>query len=261
MEIEKFLVESALLTHGLKSISDEELLKEWKCRNKNIVWVDNGAIVFGTIEDFIPFRNRSKDLLRIDCFSLQKAVNEKLSGALTASGTMKVCEKYNIKLAVTCGMGGIGDIKNEELCPDLPALENIPVCLLSTSPKDMLNIEATLKWLKERKVKVLSTYKDVCTGYIFKSSNVNVDEIFGLNDLDLKNGKLLILNPILEKERVKDLNILNIAIEEGKKAENVGKYYHPAVNGKIDELTCGYSSYIQLKSIINNMAIAEKIIN
>lgn len=51
---------------------------------------------------------------------------EKQSGALTASGTMAVCVKMGIPVAITCGMGGIGDIKGEELCPDLPALQQIP---------------------------------------------------------------------------------------------------------------------------------------
>ena len=260
MEIRKFLIESALLTHGLKSITNEVLLGEWKSDKKNIVWIDNGEIIFGSIKDFVSFRNRCNDLIRIDCFTLEKAIKEKLSGALTASGTMAVCQKYNIKLAITCGMGGIGDIKGEELCPDLPALEKIPVCLISTSPKDMLDVEATLTWLKDKGVRVLSAKGDACTGYIFNSVDIKLQEIKHLNEVNLDNGKLLILNPIPTEDRVKDLNILKIAIEEGKKAEAIGKYYHPAVNGKIDELTDGYSSYIQLKSIINNIEIAEKII-
>lgn len=93
----EYLVESALLTHGLKSVSNETI----------------------------------------------KLV-EKQSGALTASGTMAVCVKMGIPVAITCGMGGIGDIKGEELCPDLPALQQIPVVLISAGPKDMLDRKATI---------------------------------------------------------------------------------------------------------------------
>ena len=66
--------------------------------------------------------------------ALMDQASEGISGALTASGTMAVCRERHIPLAVTCGMGGIGDIKGEELCPDLPALRDIPVALISTSP-------------------------------------------------------------------------------------------------------------------------------
>lgn len=259
MEIEKFLVESALLTHGLSSITNEQLVEEWKCPRKNIVWVDSGNIVFGDINEFVLFRNRSEDLIRIDCFTLDEAIENKLSGALTASGTMQVCKMNNIKLAVTCGMGGIGDIKGETLCPDLPALKDIPVCLISTSPKDMLDIGETLGWLRERGVSVLATNEAKCTGYIFNSTDVDVDGVLDLDRVDLNGGKLLILNSIPKDKRVSDLSILDIAIAEGKRAESLGKYYHPTVNKKIDEMTKGYSSYIQLKSIIDNVELAEKI--
>jgi Uncharacterized enzyme involved in pigment biosynthesis len=195
MEIEKFLVESALLTHGLKSVTNNVLMNEWHCGKKNIVWVDKGNVVVGNIYEFGVFRREAEELIRIDCFTLKDAIKNKLSGALTASGTMKVCEKMGIKLAVTCGMGGIGDIKGEELCPDLPALRDIPVSLISTSPKDMLDIKATLDWLKENNVKVVS--KEDCTGYIFNSTKVKVDKFE--EDVDWKNGKLLILNPIKKR--------------------------------------------------------------
>lgn len=259
MEIEKFLVESALLTHGLSSITNEKLVEKWNNLRKNIVWVDRGNIVFGDINEFVLFRNRSNSLIRIDCFTLKEAIENKLSGALTASGTMQVCNMNGIKLAVTCGMGGIGDIKGETLCPDLPALRDIPVCLISTSPKDMLDIKETLGWLKKQDVRILATNEAKCTGYVFNSSDVNVDGVLDLKNVNLDRGKLLILNSIPNDKRILDLNILDIAIKEGKKAEMLGKYYHPAVNKKIDKLTKGYSSYIQLQSIIDNIELAERI--
>ena len=52
----------------------------------------------------------------------------------------------------------------------------------------------------------------------------------------------------------KDLEIYRL-----KRAEQEGKYYHPAVNGKIDELTGGYSSRIQLEALLSNVLFAKKI--
>ena len=40
-----FLIESALLTHGLVSISNEEMLRRWPQELDNIAWVDAGRVV------------------------------------------------------------------------------------------------------------------------------------------------------------------------------------------------------------------------
>ncbi len=145
-----FLVESALFTHGLVSLSNKTLLDSWPEELDNIVWVDAGKVIVGSMEEYLSFRDRAAQLCRISCDTLELSLASGISGALTASGTMAVCQRMGLSLAVTCGMGGIGDIRGEALCPDLPALRDIPVALLSTSPKDMLDIPATICWLDGR---------------------------------------------------------------------------------------------------------------
>lgn len=257
MEI-KYLVETALLTHGLISASNEDLISAFNGIDANLVWVDCGKIKIGTIEEYIPMRDRSSSLIRIDCSLLEEAVKEKLSGALTASGTMAVCQKMGIPLAVTCGMGGIGDIRNEKLCPDLPALAEMEVTLISTSPKDMLDIGATLRWLKNNGVTVLGNGTDICTGYVFSLVKEKIDGV-AENNFSLGKGHTLLLNPIPEGDRIADPTILQKAIQKGIEAESLGKYYHPAVNGEIDRLTNGYSTKIQLKSIVSNALWAKSL--
>ena len=126
------LIETALLTHGLRSIANEELAQSWHCPDAILAWVDGGELKLGPIGEYLPFRERSEELIRIDCDHLEEALQTGASGALTASGTLAVCRRLDIPMAITCGMGGIGDLRGEELCPDLPALMNIPVALIST---------------------------------------------------------------------------------------------------------------------------------
>ena len=85
----EYLVESALLTHGLKSVSNETIKKEWQDPGKKITWIDHGEIRIGDIDEFLEFRSRAAAYPRIDCDLLEKALVEKQSGALTASGTME----------------------------------------------------------------------------------------------------------------------------------------------------------------------------
>lgn len=249
------LIETALLTHGLKSVTNEEIRSLWEDKKENIVWIARGEIVIGNMEQYLDFRTEADRLFRIDCKTLSHALEEGISGALTASGTMAVCERYKIPLAVTCGMGGIGDVKGEELCPDLPALAEIPTALVSAGPKDMLDRQSTITWLTEHGVTVLGVCRGYCTGYIFTGEKVRLQGVYK----KVCQAPLLIINEIPEEERISDKTILEDAIQEGKRAEREGKYYHPAVNGRIDELTKGYSSRIQLKALLANALFAEKM--
>ena len=53
----EYLVETALLTHGLKSISNTDILDKWKIQKKNIVWVSQGEIKIGDMEEYLFFQN------------------------------------------------------------------------------------------------------------------------------------------------------------------------------------------------------------
>ena len=244
-----FLVESALLTHGLASLSNQALLEQWPGELDNIAWVDAGRVVVGSMAEYLPFRDRAGDLCRISCDTLDRARAEGISGALTASGTMAVC----------CGMGGIGDLKHEALCPDLPALRDIPVALISTAPKDMLDIPATLAWLREAGVAVWGVGTDRCTGYLFHCADLPLEGDWGLRPLPPDHRRLLLLQPIPEKQRVTDDSLLEQGIAAGKAAEAAGREYHPAANAAFDRLTGGHSSRIQLQSLIANARLAARL--
>ena len=258
MEIRNsFLVESALLTHGLPSISNEMLLAQWPEEIRCIAWVDHGELITGGMDEFVRFRERAYELIRIDCYTLDEAISRKYSGALTASGTMELASRCGIPLAVSCGIGGIGDIRGEELCPDLPALETIPTALLATSPKDMLDIRATINWLRDHGVTVTGTEVPVCNGYQFCLEDVVLDGT--MTEEWLPAPKNLLLNPIPESERLTEIRWLSEGIEAGKRAEAEGKYYHPAVNAELDRLSGGRAAAIQLASIVRNAVLARKI--
>lgn len=259
MEVKhRFLVETCLLTHGLRSVTDEMLLQHWPQEMDCIVWVDRGEVRIGSMQDYIPFRGRASEVVRIDCNKFGNAVKNGVSGALTASGTMRVCQELGIPLAVTCGMGGLGNIAGEKLCPDLPALEQMPVSLISSGPKDMLDVRGTVGWLQEHGVRVLGVDSDRYTGYIFRSTDVPLSGKLG-EELPQPPGKLLIINSIPEADRIQDLSLLQLGIDAGKEAEKQGGMYHPAANAAYDQLSNGWSSVIQMHSLIANAKLADRL--
>ena len=256
--MKNFLIESALLTHGLVSLKDEFMEQFWPKDLDNIAWVDRGQIRTGSIANYLSFRRSHEKLLRIDSASLSSALSEGCSGGLTASGTMAACLLQGLSLAVTCGMGGIGNIRGAEFSADLTALSRLPVALIATSPKDMLDIPATINWLAEHGVKVLGYGSSFCDGFIFPGAKT---ELAGCMERGAERPLLpgeLLLNAISKECRLQDTDFLRQGIEAGKAAVKKGEYFHPAVNGAIDSLSKGQSAMIQLRSLIDNALLAER---
>lgn len=252
-----YLVETCLLTHGLRSVSNEEVKEAWKNVPAKFAWIDEGEIQVGTMEEYLPFRAR-RIKLRVNCFNLDEMLEKRVPGALTASGTMEVCRRLGVSVAVTCGIGGLGVIPGEALCPDLSALADLPVSLIATSPKDMINIRDTFAWLREHEVRILGYQSEYCTGYVFCSAKEKVDGLFD-EKTKISKGRQLLLNPIEEALRIEDKSILERAVEEGYAAAERGEYFHPAANAALDRQTDGKASYLQLESIVKNAILAGKL--
>lgn len=248
------LTETALLAHGLTSISNEKLREQFPENVSWLVWLDKGEIVRGNLKSFISFKDKERELSRIDGSMLDQACQNKLSGALTASGTMVVAAKYGIPLVITAGMGGIDNIKGSRISNDLTALANLPVSLIATAPKDMLNLPATVNWLRDHGVKVLGNGRDTCDGFIFTREAVRLCGMYS-GKVPVQGG-VLVLNSIPQEQRLTDQRILDQAIVKGAEARQSGYSFHPAVNKTLDVLTGGRSGELQLQSLIDNNYLA-----
>lgn len=253
-----YLAESALLTHGLRSITEDELIRMWPQDSTSIAWMEDGGLRAGGIEDFCRFRKKAQDFDRVNYQNYEYYASNGKSGALTASGTMKACEGLGIPLAVTCGMGGLMEGQRPEECHDLKALANSPVSLLAVSPKDMFDLGGTIKAMEEAGITILGYHSDVCDGYMFEGERVKIS---GRWREEAPSKNILFLRSIKTEERITDKEILSQAFQYGQEQKIQGRSFHPAVNAKIDELTEGYSSRIQLRALIENIAWAEELAN
>lgn len=252
----EYLVETALLTHGLQSISPDQLGVHLQSAGSHLLWLEQGHVRCGTVEEYLPFRQNKQSSLRINCHMVEQAVREQCSGAFTASGTMAVCQKEQIPLAITCGIGGLDRKTTPEQCPDLFALTKLPVTLLATSPKDTVDIAKTLTWLQEQGVEILGRQKASCTGYLFCQEEVPLNGVYQHQPL---HGKSLLLNEIEPAKRLQEKRLLEEAIQSGYEAVAQGQYFHPAVNGSLDLQSQGYSSRLQLEALVNNILWAQTL--
>lgn len=255
-----FLVETCLLCHGLVSISDDEMAEVFKgIPGAGFVWTEEGSLHIGDLEEFMRFR-----ALRVKGRASMKTLDDFIASgknaALTASGTMRICREMGIRLAVSCGIGGVSNIWDREVSDDLPGLAELNIPLIATSPKDMMDIQETIKWLKDNNVKTYGVGSDKCTGYVFNSADVQLDGKFS-GDIAEAGSNQLILNSIPGNERIQDLSILKKAVETGKEAASRGEHFHPAANAALDRATGGLASRIQLRSAAANARLASRLIS
>ncbi len=268
-----YLLETCLLSHGLRSVSADDLRRAFAGAEHPLGWVEDGVIRIGGIEEFLPFRESKKSSFRINARNMAETLEQKGSGALTASGAMEVCRREGIPLAVTCGMGGFRPEREERASVDLEAVVTLPVTLIATAPKDMLDIPRTLNWFKDRGVELLGAGTDRMTGYVFKSADEPItgcepgsitERIKGSSAGRIdrpgtdgpEDARQLVFLPIPEEKRIADRSILDEAVKRGLASEEAGGYFHPAVNAALDELTDGYASRIQLDSFVKNAGFA-----
>ena len=208
--------------------------------------------------EYLPMRNRAREILRIDRSTLATALSKGLDGALTASGAMAVAQSMRVPIAVTAGMGGICNIEGEELCPDLTALVETNIVLVATSPKDVVAIAATISWLLRSGVTVLGHKTDTCSGFMFSGEDIPISGCWRQGQKVAPHT--LLLREVEKGKRVKDKSILREAKLAGERAQRRGEAYHPAANAEIDRLSNGTSSRLQLRSFINNGLWAENLI-
>lgn len=254
-----FLVETCLLCHGLVSISSERIAEAFgHVSGAGFGWISDGKVHIGDLDEFLALRSQ-KVVNRASLSTMDYFLGRGETAALTTSGTLKVCEDMGIAVAVSCGLGGISNIPGMEFSSDLTALSSIPVPVIATSPKDMMDIGATVEWLQGHSVRTLGVGVTKCTGYVFNSADIDLDGEFG-HKFPEEYKHELILNPIPNDERIQDSSILKLAIARGQQAQSQGKYFHPAVNAALDEMTDGLSSELQLRSVVANARLAAKVV-
>lgn len=254
-----FIIETALLGQGLVSVTSNQIIERWP-HDALVTWLQKGRIILGSIVEFLNYKEETKSWRRLNGLTLYEGIEEGVDGFLTASAAIAVARNLGCQIVVSAGIGGIGDIIEEHLCYDLPALANTEINLVATSPKDMLDIPSTIGWLHQNGVKTYGVDTEFCDGYVFVGQKSRLMQALSYDQLgSLARGHNLILNPIPHEKRLKNPEYLDEAIKAGKLAEQNNEHFHPAANRCLDELSQGRSSLIQLESLIANIAVARNI--
>lgn len=249
-----FLIETALLTHGLPGLTAADIRTAWPEGPFFLCWLDHGAVTVGSLNDFLSFRDTAGAIARVSAPGLDEAESKGYSAALTASATLTVAVRFGAPVAVSGGIGGLRSVRAEG-CRDLSALTRTGLTLIATAPKDMFSPAATVACFESAGVHVSAVGASHCDGYLFRCH----PETCSVRPFSSFRRPDLILQPIPERERLNDRLLLREAIDFGLQQEAAGHAFHPAVNRFLADRTAGQTSRLQLRSLVRNIMLAQSL--
>ncbi|WP_099203505.1 hypothetical protein [Miniphocaeibacter massiliensis] len=253
-----YIVETALMTHGVADLLKMEILSLWGNNDSDFVWLDKGNLKVGKLYEFLKFKNNNSIEHRVNSENYEEAKKNKLTAALTASGTLCAGEELNVEYAVSCSISGVSPFENNIITPDLHKIVESDVTLIATSFKDTVNRKESIKWLRKSGVSIFGRESEFSTGFMFNLEPVQLHAIYQKN-INIWHKPQLLLNEVSHLSRFENLELLKEIIRAGIEARNNGEYFHPAVNNKLAELTDARSAIIQINSLLDNTKWAKEI--
>lgn len=256
------LVETALLGHGLPSLTNEQIAAEWpNLDHIKLVWLEKGQVRKGGIEEFLLNRQAIKQWKRSDGNHIKAMMKAGENAFLTVSALLALThDDPGRSLIVTAGLGGV---RENRISADLLAVREGQSIVFATAFKDVLDYQQTFDYIKENGIHVLGWQESYSDGFLFKLAEKyslrSIDE--GMLAAELRQfGHAIVLNSIPYEQRLKNIEILKQARQTGLEAEKRGEQFHPAVNKALDRATAGKSSELQLKALLDNLSAAEKLL-
>jgi pseudouridine-5'-phosphate glycosidase len=271
-------LESTVITHGLPQpknyevalAMENEVLKE-NATPATICLMD-GAIRVGIDNNELKTLSQATNSVKVSRKDIAYAVSFGLNGGTTVSGTMTVAHAGGIKVFATGGIGGVHRGNSFDVSSDLPTLARIPMIVVCSGAKAILDIPSTKENLETNGVPILGYKTNELPAFYSIHSGIKVDrqvnnaeEIvsIALNqwELGLSSALLVTVPPPsdLEIPASQVETQIKEALEEAKKNNITGPAITPFLLLKVNEITKGKSMRVNIALLKNNARIAAKI--
>lgn len=271
-------LESTVITHGLPQpknyevalAMENEVLKE-NATPATICLID-GTIRVGIDNNELKTLSQTTNSVKVSRKDIAYAVSFGLNGGTTVSGTMTVAHAAGIKVFATGGIGGVHRGNSFDVSSDLPTLARIPMIVVCSGAKAILDIPATKENLETNGVPILGYKTNELPAFYSTHSGIKVDrqvnnaeEIvsIALNQwkLGLSSALLVTVPPPsdLEIPASQVETQIKEALEEAKKNNITGPAITPFLLLKVNEITKGKSMRVNIALLKNNARIAAKI--
>lgn len=178
-------LESTVFAHGLPHPTNLETALELeqivasKGATPQTIGVVGGAPIVGLTKAQIQHLATADDVTKVSLRDLPAVTAQSQDGATTVAATMHLAHRAGIPVMATGGIGGIhrsldGD-PNWDVSADLEALRRIPMTVVSSGPKAILDLSSTREALESYGVTVVGYQTDTMPAFFSPSSELPVD--------------------------------------------------------------------------------------
>ena len=272
-------LESTIITHGMPYPDNLKFANkaESVCKELGVVpatiGLIHGRIHIGFTFDQLVFICNNKKNQKISRRDLGLAITNRWSGGTTVSATMQIANSVGIRVFSTGGIGGVHRNFNDsfDVSQDLLSLSEIPMVVVSSGAKAILDIGKTIENLETNGVVILGYGTDTFPAFYsrktaFKIQQVravkNIVETFKNNMLCGLSSSVLVSNPIPKKHNIPSQKIeknIQEALMMASDLKIKGKELTPFLLNSILNQSRGLSLIANKSLAINNVKLGAKI--
>ena len=271
-------LESTVITHGLPTPKNLEVARalEESIRSLGVVpatiGILTGDIHIGLPEDQLKALAFSKNVAKVSRRDIAGTMIKKMNGGTTVSGTITLAKMAGLKIFATGGIGGVHRGNLMDISADLPTLANLPILVICSGAKSILDLQATREYLETAGIPVLGYGTHEFPAFYSSNSGLKVDyridtpaevaQFAKLHwDLGLDSAVLVTVPipkefdiPFAEMEQ-----IIERALEEMETQKISGAAATPFLLARVSQLTGEKSLASNIALLKNNACVAAQI--
>ncbi len=276
-------LETTVITHGLPypqnlslAVEIEAQVTKWKCVPATIGILE-GQVVCGLSGEEISALARREGVSKASLRDIARLVVQKGWGGTTVAATMWAAHRVGIRVFSTGGIGGVHRytelLRHSDISADLQALAEIPVIVVCSGAKAILDLPATLEALETRSVPVVGYQTEYFPAFYSDGSEklkvsvrancpAEVAEFARTHwQLGFQSAVLVVVPPpaadALPAETMEAL--IQQATNEAEAQGIQGQAVTPFLLQRLNELSAGKSVKTNISLLINNAQVAAQI--
>ncbi|HEX7723592.1 MAG TPA: pseudouridine-5'-phosphate glycosidase [Pyrinomonadaceae bacterium] len=273
-------LESTVIAHGLPRPINletarrlEQIVREGACVPATIAMLA-GELRVGLETNDLELLAQSSDIKKLSVRDLAIGVARKWNGATTVASTMWIAHRAGIKVFATGGIGGVHRGSLPDVSADLPQLAQIPMIVVCSGAKIVLDLPATREWLETNSITVVGYQCDEMPAFYSRSSGLPIDvrcdtpeEVAHLfaTQRHLDMGSALLVTVPVPSEAEVEQSFLNRVLEEAlgqaEREKISGRELTPFLLAQMSQRSDGATLRANIALLKNNARVAAQIAN
>ena len=174
-------LESTVITHGLPYPQNRDTALGMEAEVSKTgaipatICLTKGEIQVGLEPEQMEYISTAQSPVKVSRRDIAAAIVAKRDGGTTVSGTMEIAYKAGLRVFATGGIGGVHRGNLMDVSADLPTLAQIPMIVVCSGAKAILDLPATREVLETYGIPVIGYQTDDLPAFYSTSSGLPAD--------------------------------------------------------------------------------------